>query len=230
MKRLLDLVVAIVALGITAPIFLGVAVGLRGIGQDVFFRQRRSGRGGQRFAIWKFTTMPKGAEKLGDLTAAGDSRPFTAGRVLRATKVNELPQLFNVLLGDMSLVGPRPLLANQVAAYPQEVRQVIAKLRPGVTGIGSLFFRREDQILALANDPYHFYDNVVLPTKGALEVWYFERHGLRIDILTILLTIAGTLTRRIMFPRAARAAASGFLDRARRTGVELESTTLVPML
>jgi lipopolysaccharide/colanic/teichoic acid biosynthesis glycosyltransferase len=213
-KRALDLFGAAAGLVLAAPVFAAVAIALRLGGQDVFFRQPRVGAGLRLFEVVKFTTMPKGAERLGRLCAADDRRPTRLGRFLRRTKLNELPQLLNVLRGEMSLVGPRPLFEEQVARYPAEVREAIGALRPGLTGLGSLFFSAEDELLAAVEDRERFYDEVILPQKGALELFYGRQRSLWLDLQILALTAASLALRRPCLPRRARPLVQGFASGA----------------
>jgi lipopolysaccharide/colanic/teichoic acid biosynthesis glycosyltransferase len=209
-KRALDLAGAGTLFVLISPLLLGVALAEKLTGQDVFFSQPRVGRGLRPFGLIKFTTMPKGSEKLGMLAAADDKRPTRLGRFLRKTKINELPQLINVLRGEMSLVGPRPLFDKQVARYEQTVQQAIARMRPGITGLGSLFFSAEDELLASVPDKDRFYDDVVLPQKGRLEVYYYENWSFWLDLQILLLTLVAVLSGRRYFPRQVHGLVAGF--------------------
>lgn len=210
LKRAFDLAVAATILVLASPLLFAVALAEKLSGQDVFFRQQRVGLGLRPFGVIKFTTMPKGSEKLGMLTAADDKRPTRLGRFLRKTKINELPQLINVLRGEMSLVGPRPLLDKQVARYEQHVQQAIAKVRPGITGLGSLFFSAEDELLASVPDKDRFYDEVVLLQKGRLEIYYCENWSLWLDLQIVLLTLAILVSGQRYLPRDVQPLVVGF--------------------
>lgn len=209
-KRALDVVVAGSALLAVSPLLILVALAEKLSGEDVFYRQKRVGRGLEPFEVIKFTTMPKGSEKLGMLAAADDKRPTRLGRLLRKTKINEVPQLINVVTGDMSLVGPRPLFAKQVARYEPEVQRAIAGQRPGITGLGSLFFSAEDALLATVRDKDRFYDEVVLPQKGRLEVHYADKRSFFFDLEIVLRTALTVVTRRPWFPRRLANLVDGF--------------------
>ena len=124
----------------------------------------------------------------GLLTTRHDSRVLPFGRFLRKTKLNELPQIINILKGDMSIVGPRPMVEKTFMVYPQEVKNKIYNSRPGLTGIGSVIFRDEEDYLSKANDPVTFFNQVIQPFKGALELWYQNRKSLCTDFLLIFLT------------------------------------------
>ena len=209
-KRAFDLAAAVTALALASPVLIGVALAVKLTGQDVFFRQQRVGHGLRPFGVIKFTTMPKGSERLGMLAASDDKRPTRLGRFLRRTKLNELPQLINVLRGEMSIVGPRPLFREQVARYDQSVQEAIARMRPGITGLGSLFFSAEDDLLASVPDKDQFYNDVVLPQKGRLEIHYFENWGFWLDLQIILLTLAAVVSGRRYFPRNANSLVADF--------------------
>jgi lipopolysaccharide/colanic/teichoic acid biosynthesis glycosyltransferase len=230
LKRILDVAGAAAALVASTPLFVAIALAVRLSGQDVFFRQARVGAGLRPFQILKFTTMPKGSETLGQLSPADDLRPTRLGRWLRRTKLNELPQLVNVLRGEMSLVGPRPLFAEQVARYAPEVRAAIAELRPGMTGLGSLFFSAEDELLASVRDKQGLYDELVLPQKGRLELYYRRHCGLALDLRILLLTLLGLVTGRPALPPEARPLVAGFDARVaafrERASGPFSSTTL----
>jgi len=210
LKRIFDVVTAGTALLIVSPLLICVAIAEKLTGQDVFFKQDRVGFGLQPFGVLKFTSMPKGSEKLGMLAAADDKRPTRLGRFLRKTKINEIPQLLNVVSGDMSVVGPRPLFAKQVAKYDAQVQQAIATVRPGVTGLGSLFFSAEDELLASVPERDRFYDEVVLPQKGRIEIYYVENWSFWLDLEIVILTGLSILARRRLFPRRLQSLVDGF--------------------
>ncbi len=136
------------------------------------FRQGRVGRSGAEFTLLKFTTMANGSAVAGDITYGDDPRVLPVGRWLSALKIDELPQLWNTFVGEMSLVGPRPLTPRAFHCYSPRVQEIVKSMRPGVTGVGSLVFRNEDRILAQApGDPKEYYDDVIIPLKGQLEPW-----------------------------------------------------------
>jgi lipopolysaccharide/colanic/teichoic acid biosynthesis glycosyltransferase len=167
---------------------LGVAIKI-GDGGPVFFASRRVGKGGRDFRLYKFRTMVVNAGKQGArVTSAGDERITPTGAWLRSFKLDELPQLWNVLKGDMSLVGPRPEDPHYVARYTPEQRRVLA-VRPGITSVASLAYRQEEQLLTGPNwdDAYR---KEILPAKLAMELAYLRRRTILSDVRTILLTIA----------------------------------------
>lgn len=192
-KRVLDVAVSGVALVVLTPIMLPVILALRLTGEgEVFYRQNRVGRYNRTFGILKFATMLKDSPNLGtgSLTVRGDPRVTPVGRSLRATKINELPQLINVFVGQMSFVGPRPQMKVDFDVYTPEVRERIYDVPPGVTGIGSIVFRDEERMLSRPGlDTRDFYANKIAPYKGALEMWYHDRKSLGTDLKLMLLTV-----------------------------------------
>jgi lipopolysaccharide/colanic/teichoic acid biosynthesis glycosyltransferase len=192
MQRFLDVLFSGAALLVLAPLLVPVAILLRFTGEgEIFFKQNRVGRGGGYFGLYKFATMLKNSPNLGTgtVTVKGDPRILPVGRFLRKTKVNELPQLLNILRGDMSLIGPRPQTRRCFDAFPKASQTAIATTRPGLSGIGSIVFRGEEGMMHAASDPDAFYDHVIMPYKGALEEWYVLQQGLGLYLLLITLTI-----------------------------------------
>ncbi len=191
-KRVLDALGAFVLLIPLSVIFIPIALVLACTGEHaVFYRQTRIGRGGREFGILKFATMLKDSPNLagGSLTVRGDPRVLPFGRFLRASKLNELPQVINVLLGDMSFVGPRPQVRGDFDHYSDEVKVAVTGMRPGITGIGSVVFRDEERFLSRPGiDPRAFYGEQIAPYKGALEQWYGEHASLRTDFLILWAT------------------------------------------
>jgi lipopolysaccharide/colanic/teichoic acid biosynthesis glycosyltransferase len=189
-KRALDLVIAISALVILLPFLPALMLLLRLTGEgEVFFRQRRIGYRNRPFELWKFVTMLKDSPNSGVITASDDPRILPIGKWLRTTKINELPQLLNVIWGDMSIVGPRPLAEETFEPYPDDVKKIVYESKPGLTGIGSLVFRSEENILALSEkNPEACYREDIAPIKGALEVWYQQHKSFLVDLKIILLT------------------------------------------
>ena len=134
------------------------------------------------FHLYKFATMLKNSPNIGTgtITVKGDPRVLPVGKVLRKSKVNELPQLLNVLRGDMSVIGPRPLTAQTFGSYSAATQAVVREVRPGLSGVGSIIFRGEEDILHGASASVDFYNNVIAPYKGSVEEWYVENKGLHI--------------------------------------------------
>lgn len=190
MKRAFDLFWATVGLCLLWPVFLvvGLLVKIEDRG-PVFFRQRRIGWHGRPFHIWKFRTMVVDAEQKGStLTVGRDPRITQVGHWLRATKVDELPQLMNVWTGEMSLVGPRPEVQKYVDLYSKEQRQVL-DLRPGITDLASVKYRRESELLAASSDPGRTYVEEVMPEKIRINLEYAAQANAWADVRVILLTL-----------------------------------------
>jgi lipopolysaccharide/colanic/teichoic acid biosynthesis glycosyltransferase len=189
-KRTFDLFISLVGLALVGPVFLVVWLLVKlDDGGPVFYRQERVGRLGRLFRIIKFRTMSVGAETAGpSITATGDRRITRIGRLLRKTKIDELPQLWNVLRGEMSFVGPRPEVPKYVMLYTPEQREVLA-LRPGITDEASVEFRNEEELLAAAADPESFYVTQCLPRKIALNLAYARRANVFRDLFVILRTV-----------------------------------------
>ena len=191
LKRIIDLLIATVALILLSPILLPSILILLFTGEhEVFFFQKRVGYKNRIFNIWKFATMMKNSPNIGtgEITLRNDPRVTKFGKILRMTKVNELPQIINVFKGDMSIVGPRPLMDVSFKLYPENVQAVIYNSKPGITGIGSLIFRDEEKIVSDAVDPKAMYATIIFPYKGALELWYQKHASLYTDFMIIFLT------------------------------------------
>ncbi|MGH8243051.1 MAG: sugar transferase [Steroidobacteraceae bacterium] len=191
MQRLLDVVLSGVALLVLLPLLVPIAIALRLTGEgEVFYVQQRVGRYGQPFGLYKFATMLKNSPSLGTgtVTVKNDPRVLPMGRFLRKTKINELPQLLNILKGDMSIVGPRPQTQRCFDAFPASSQVEIVKVRPGLSGIGSIIFRDEEELMHASVDPERFYDDVIMPYKGRLEEWYVANQNLRTYMMTITVT------------------------------------------
>lgn len=181
MQRLFDVVFSGVSLIALLPIFLPLMLLLRLTGEgEIFFLQDRIGRQGKYFKLYKFATMLKNSPNIGTgtVTLHNDPRVLPLGGFLRTTKINELPQLINIFKGDMSVIGPRPQTQRCFDAFPTQSQQEIIKVRPGLSGIGSIVFRNEEEMMHANNDPDKFYDEIVMPYKGSLEVWYVSHQNL----------------------------------------------------
>ena len=192
LKRLFDLLLSLLGLVVCAPLFAGVMIWIRlDSAGPVFFRQERVGLGGRLFRIHKFRTMIVDAEARGlQVTVGEDSRITRSGRFLRKYKLDELPQLIDVLLGDMSLVGPRPEVPKYVACYPAEVREIVLSVRPGITDLASIEFSEENAMLQNANDPERVYIEQILPIKLQHYLRYVEQRSLWLDIRLIVQTVS----------------------------------------
>jgi lipopolysaccharide/colanic/teichoic acid biosynthesis glycosyltransferase len=191
MKRLFDIVFSGIAIIIASPILLIIMFILSITGErEVFFLQERIGLNGKPFKVFKFATMQKNSDKMpgGDVTVRGDPRVTKVGRILRKTKLNELPQIFNVFIGDMSIVGPRPLMKVHYEHYPPEIREKIYKVKPGITGIASVVLRDEEYFLTKAENKQKFMKEHLYPLKGNLEIWYQTNFSVLNDLVVIFLT------------------------------------------
>lgn len=192
MNRIFDIVCALITLIFLSPIFVIVSIILSLTGEgEIFYRQERVGRDGKIFGLYKFATMLKDSPNIGTgiYTQKGDPRILPFGQFFRKTKINELPQILNILLGDMSLIGPRPLVPAQFNIYAEEARNIIMQVRPGLSGIGSIVFRDEETIVT--NNPLGYkrcYDEVIMPYKAELEMWYVRHQSFWLYVLLIILT------------------------------------------
>lgn len=200
MQRAFDIVIAGSALLLLLPVVVPIAVLLRVTGErEIFYRQERVGFGGRRFRVYKFVTMRRDSPSTGTglITTRNDPRVLPLGRILRRTKLNELPQILNVLAGDMSIVGPRPQVPEHFDSYSEHVRRRIVEVKPGLTGIGSIVFRDEEAILSDSGLPLEdCYRVVIAPYKGELELWYLERRSHGLYWLLVFLTAYALVTRR----------------------------------
>jgi lipopolysaccharide/colanic/teichoic acid biosynthesis glycosyltransferase len=199
MQRFFDIFLSGITLIVLSPLLIPLIFILRLTGEGaVFFKGSRVGKAKKTFQILKFATMLKNSPNMGTgtLTIGNDPRILPVGKVLRNLKINELPQLINVFLGDMSLVGPRPQSKRNFDAFHKEVRDTITLVRPGLTGLGSLVFRDEESILSGVKDPDDFYDSVVMPYKGAIEQWYVEHESFALYLKIIFVTFYGLVLSR----------------------------------
>jgi lipopolysaccharide/colanic/teichoic acid biosynthesis glycosyltransferase len=188
-KRIFDFCFALIGITILLPIFVAIAIWIKlDSPGSILFRQTRIGQFGREFTIYKFRTMVDNAEALGkQITATNDQRITRSGKLLRKYKLDELPQLFNVLKGEMSFVGPRPEVPQYVALYTGEQRQVL-KVRPGITDLASIHFRNEGELLANVQNPEETYIQKIMPYKLELNRNYIHRASLGFDLLLILQT------------------------------------------
>jgi lipopolysaccharide/colanic/teichoic acid biosynthesis glycosyltransferase len=194
-KRFFDILSALIAILILSPILVPVVIGLKLTGEGyIWYFQERVGHKNKLFNIWKFATMLKNSPNMsgGLITLKRDPRLTPMGGFLRTSKINELPQLFNILWGDMSVVGPRPVMQKSFNAYPEEVKKVIYNVPPGLTGIGSVIFRDEEELITQikdnGGDTWDFYVNSIYPFKGSVEKWYQNNQSFTTDLKIIILT------------------------------------------
>ena len=190
-KRAFDLAAASIGLVMLAPLFVVVALWIKlDSPGPVFYRQLRVGRGGLQFNIFKFRTMFVRPADQRELTVGHDPRVTCAGRFLRQYKIDELPQLANVVMGTMSLVGPRPEVPRYVACYPPEVRDEVLSVAPGLTDWAAILYKDESAILGRAADPERAYVETILPAKLDYYVRYVRQHNFWIDLQIIFRTLA----------------------------------------
>jgi len=197
MQRLFDIFFSGLALIMLSPLLIPIAIVLKFSGEgEVFFAQQRVGLNGKMFDLLKFATMLKDSPHIGTgtVTVKNDPRILPIGQFLRKSKINELPQLLNILYGDMSVVGPRPQAPRCFEAFSADVQSQIVKVRPGLSGIGSIIFRDEENLLHDASDPVIFYDTVIAPYKGELEKWYIDNQSLTNYFLIIFVTVWAVLS------------------------------------
>jgi len=190
--RFFDVVLSGLALIALSPLIVPIILLLKFSGEgEIFFLQERVGKNREMFKLYKFATMLKNSPSIGTgtVTVKNDPRILPFGAFLRKTKINELPQLLNVFLGHMSLIGPRPQAPRCFDAFPVKSQDIIVKVKPGLSGIGPIVFRGEEDILEGRSGTLDFYDNVIGPYKGDVEAWYVERQNLIVYFSLILLTV-----------------------------------------
>lgn len=191
MQRLLDILLSGLALLVLSPLLVPIVITLRLTGEgEVFYVQQRVGRGNMKFGLYKFATMLKNSPSIGTgtVTVKHDTRVLPLGHFLRKTKINELPQLLNIFKGDMSIIGPRPQTQRCFDAFPIVSQVEIVKVRPGLSGIGSIVFRDEEELMHASAEPERFYDDVIMPYKGRLEEWYVAHQSLATYLACIFAT------------------------------------------
>ena len=197
MQRSFDVIFSGIALTLLLPLVLPLMFLLRVTGEgEIFFPQDRVGRGGKDFKLYKFATMLKDSPNMGTgtVTIKNDPRVLPVGGFLRKTKINELPQLINIFKGDMSIIGPRPQTQRCFDAFPKLAQNDISMVRPGLSGIGSVVFRSEEDMMHANADPDRLYDDVIMLYKGKLESWYVRNNSVWNYLLLIFLTILVILT------------------------------------
>jgi lipopolysaccharide/colanic/teichoic acid biosynthesis glycosyltransferase len=198
-KRLADILLSGMALLVLSPFLVPLMIVLRLTGEgEIFFRQQRVGFRNRPFTLIKFATMLKDSPNMGTktITTKGDPRILPLGHFLRKTKINELAQLFNVFLGDMSVIGPRPQTEECYQMFPADRRDRIYLSKPGLSSMGSVVFRNEDEIIAQSSKSYdECYREEIMPYKADLELWYLEHKSMWVDASIIFLTVV-----EILFP------------------------------
>ena len=196
MERFFDILFSGLALLALTPLLVPIVIILKYSGEgEVFFLQERIGKDGKLFKLFKFATMLKDSPNLGTgtVTMRGDTRVLPVGKFLRKTKINEIPQLLNIIFGDMSVIGPRPLTAQTFGSYLDATQSIIKQVRPGLSGVGSIIFRGEEDIMHGSAASVDFYDNVIAPYKGALEEWFVSNKNIYIYFMAILTTVWAVL-------------------------------------
>ena len=194
MPRIIDVLLSLLALLVLLPLFIPIVVILLFTGEHkVFYLQTRVGYKNKDFKIIKFATMLSNSANMGSgsLTLKNDPRVLPFGSFLRKTKINELPQILNIIIGDLSIVGPRPQMQVDFEKYSNDVQGKIYNVRPGLTGIGSIIFRDEESLISLASEnenPHDFYKRVIAPYKGELEIWYHSHRSVFLDSQLIFMT------------------------------------------
>ena len=191
-KRFFDIILSSFAIIILSPILIPIIIGLLLTGEHyVFYFQERIGYKNKKFKIIKFATMLKNSPNIGTglHTKKNDPRILPMGSFLRKTKINELPQLFNILLGSMTIVGPRPLVDKTFEPYSEIVKKSIYNVKPGLTGIGSIVFRDEEELMTKTKLPLgQYYGEFIAPYKGDLELWYQKKISFFTDFILIIIT------------------------------------------
>ena len=198
MKRFLDIIFSSTAIAVLTPLLLPVMVILRLTGEGyIFYKQKRIGQNGKPFNLLKFATMYKDSPNMigGNITAKNDLRIFPFGELLRKFKINEIPQVLNVWLGDMSIIGRRPTVTEHFDFYDEDVKNIISKYKPGLSGISSIVFRDEEEYFDNKDTEVNrkFYQDKIAPYKGKLELWYCDNQTVMTDLLLIIVTIFSVL-------------------------------------
>jgi len=192
MERFFDIIFSTIAIIILSPLLLPIIIILRLTGEgEIFFLQERIGINGKSFKLYKFATMLKDSPNIGTrtVTIKGDPRVLPVGKFLRKTKINELPQLLNILFGHMSVVGPRPLTHETFTSYNKTIQDLVKQVRPGLSGIGSIIFRDEEEIMSGETASIDFYNDVIAPYKGSVEKWFIANKGIYLYFLIIIVTV-----------------------------------------
>ncbi len=192
MLRIFDILFSGFAIIILLPFMIPIVIVLKLTGEhDIFYCQNRVGLHGKEFKLYKFATMLRNSPDLpgGIFTAANDPRILRIGKFLRKTKINELPQLINVFIGQMSVVGYRPLLRYGYDKYSDEVKKIIYNAKPGLSGIGSIIFRNEEELIKDISDKANFYEKIIIPYKGKLECWSIKHLSVKFYFQIIFITI-----------------------------------------
>ena len=206
MTRFFDILFSGLALLVLSPLLIPIMIALKLTGEgEIFYVQQRVGKDGKMFGLLKFATMLKDSPNIGTgtITVKNDPRVLPFGKFLRKTKINELPQLINILKGDMSIIGPRPQDERCFVVFDKHDQENIKKVRPGLSGIGSIIFRDEESLLdgqESLKAKEAFYDNIISPYKGKVESWYVEHQSIGLYFKLIYLTIVVVLFPKYVIP------------------------------
>ena len=196
MIRFFDILFSTLAIVVLFPFMVPIMILLKLTGEhDIFYAQKRVGKGEKEFPLLKFATMLRNSPNLpgGLFTQENDPRLLPMGRFLRKTKINELPQLINIFKGDMSVIGYRPQVKKQYMFFPKKDRDIMKTDKPGLSGMGAIVFRSEEDLLLKVPDKESFYEKVISPYKSALECWYIRHKSLGLYFKLIWLTIAAVI-------------------------------------
>lgn len=199
MTRFFDILFSGIAILILLPFMIPIMIALKLTGEhDIFYLQERIGKNNKPFKVYKFATMLRNSPNMagGLITKDKDPRILPMGNFLRKTKINELPQLLNIFLGQMSVIGYRPFATKHWALYKPEVQDKMSRIVPGLSGIGSVVFRNEEEILHHVENPENFHDNIITPYKGQLECWYVDHHTLANYFKLIFATVLVVLNSK----------------------------------
>lgn len=202
--RMCDVIISVAVILTLSPLLFLVAITLKFTGEGkVFYRQIRIGQFEEAFGLLKFATMLENSPNIGSgtITIKDDPRVLPCGHILRVTKINELPQLYNILVGEMSIVGPRPLTQENWDLYTQVQRKNISSIKPGITGVGSIYFRDEEKYFNSVEDPKVVYKREISPRKAKCEEWYVKNKNLGIYVIIIIATAYTVFNKNSVFIR-----------------------------
>ena len=199
MLRLIDIALSLLGIFLVSPLLLFCMIFLKFTGEgEVFYKQNRVGLNGKIFSLYKFATMMKNSADIGTgtITIKNDPRILPLGKLLRKSKINELPQLFNILKGEMSIIGPRPLTEETFGFYDKSAQFKIKQIKPGLSGVGSIVFSNEEDILQGKSASIEFYHQTISKYKASLEIWFVDNRGIFLYFALIILTILVVITKK----------------------------------
>lgn len=200
MIRISDIILSILSLVFFMPLLIIICIILKFTGEGkIFYSQKRVGINGHEFKIFKFVTMHDDSEKTFNqtITVGNDKRVLPFGKFLRKTKLNEFPQLLNVILGEMSLIGPRPLIKKNFDLYETHHKEAILKSKPGLSGVGSIIFSKEEELMNSNDDAWNFYKDNIIPYKGSLEMWFSKNNNFKLYFELIFFTVLIMITHNL---------------------------------